>query len=236
MKTTPLLFICFLLLVTHSNATPVSAKTAHRLFSQAVGADVSSRIVSISGHRGQEHPQTWLFTVRNAQGGLMEYNMTETRFIGHRQAPAAVFGQPLSARQWKIDSTAAFLTVEKIARQSKVGFDHVNYKMRCLEASSQPAWFITLVGANNLKVGEITISATTGAVLQQLMAKSNIAAPNVTGPPAGPASYFPPTQNSHPSFWNKTKSAAGSVSSFLARITGRQPPQQQPYYQGQPAR
>lgn len=253
MKSLSTLVFLLGMIVTGMAAPGIPAKEAFRLLTKATGPAVSSKVVYVSGPLGQDQPQVWLFTIRNSQGFFVEYNMTGKKLIGSRNVPAFAVGKPITSARWKIDSASAFLTAEKIARQTKLGFDSMNYELRCAEFSDLPVWFLTLLDSRRAKIAEITISAETGAVLRKnfFAPAPAIAGPQGAPPPA-PGQTMDLNQNpqSPTTMWDKTKSTLNrsgeavkngatrtgtAIKGWLNRITGREPAPQQ-YYYGQPVR
>jgi hypothetical protein len=235
MKTLWALMACLLTLPVAGRAEGgITAKTALNLVQKPAGDQMSSKIVYVSGQRGQDQPMVWLFTIRNSQGFFVEYNMTGRRFVGSRNVPTFRVGQPINLRRWKIDSNTAFVTAEKAARAARIGFDSTSYELRCAEFSDQPVWFLTLLTVQGQKVGTITISAENGAVLQKQFFE-------VAPPRPGQTQYYPPAyagQQNRNGLWDKTKSTfqqgaqqtRSTVRGWMDRLSGK--PQPQPYLYG----
>ena len=239
MKSLTVIFCMLCFLTAGWTAEGVSAKEALQLLTKTAGADVTSKVVYISGPKGQDQPPLWLFVVRNSKGFFIEYNMTGKRFIGSRNVPGFAVGLPVTVKRWKVDSRIAFLTAEKVARKQKLGFDSTNYELRCAEFSDLPVWFMTLVDAQNRKVGEVTVSAETGAVL-----RSNFFPVPVAPASAPGAQSVAPAENA--TMWDKTKSTlskggeavkqgavktGSTIKGWLNKLSGRQSAPEQYYYQ-----
>lgn len=173
-----------------------SAQTSLRVVEKGAGVSIGPKLVSIMGVNGGDQPATWLYTIRNAQGQFFEFNVTNGRYVGSRMIAASPLGGIVASKRWKIDSAGAFAIVERLARKSKVGFDSVNYHLRCAELSDRPVWFLTLVNARSQAVGLVTLAADNGAVL------SSSFTPLAPTPPAAPqpgqTQYYTPNQASSP--------------------------------------
>lgn len=66
----------------------------------------------------------------------------------------------------KLDSRAAFTVAEGEARKARMGFDKLNYTLRCREFSREPVWTLELVDAEGDLVGKVYISGDNGEVLR----------------------------------------------------------------------
>ena len=169
------------------SAGNVPAQAGLRTVDKSSGVKIAPRVVSIMGVNGQDQPPSWLYIIQNARGDCFEFNVTNGRYLGSRGIPRVEVGKPIPARRWKIDSTQAFLLVDKMARKAKVGFESVNYHLRCAELSDRPVWFLTLLDRQSNTVGLVTLSAENGEVLNK-----SFPAANVAQQPAAPQSQPPP--------------------------------------------
>ncbi|MFV1995273.1 MAG: hypothetical protein ACC661_07535, partial [Verrucomicrobiales bacterium] len=77
-------------------------------------------------------------------------------------------GAEILKSQVKTDSRAAFLIADREARNAKVGFDSINYELRCRELSREPIWSLDLRSLNDVMVGRVYVSAKDGAVLRRV--------------------------------------------------------------------
>ena len=196
------------------SAGNVSAQAGLRTVDKSSGVKIAPRVVSIMGVNGQDQPASWLYIIQNARGDCFEFNVTNGRYLGSRGIPRVEVGRPISPRRWKIDSTQAFLLVDKMARKARVGFDSVNYHLRCAELSDRPVWFLTLLDRQSNAVGLVTLSAENGEVLSKSFPASNVAqqpaAPQYQPPPAprpGETQFYNPRQPSPQPQYNPPVSA-----------------------------
>jgi hypothetical protein len=187
----------------------VTAKEAIRTVGRDRSAQVLNAIVHVMGDGGVPQPSVWRVVAAQSNGVLREYFVGAAGVVSEgavpRSASASVTGPsvPLSAVQ--IDSNRAFAIAEKAARAAKIGFDSVSYRLRCLELSEKPAWFLQLNDLRGVKVGEISISASTGKVLRMAWFQ----------PPAPTAAPARPGQATGPVVWNR---AAPAVNRGVAGV------------------
>ncbi len=256
MKTHSLLLAAFTFtLSTGLAAGGNSAREAIRTVAREKGSDVMTRIVNVSGSRGQDQPHVWrIVTQRPGGPGFLEYFVQGGRIVNSGPVSASnaasISGHAIPQKKLKYDSTAAFAVAEKAARTAKSGFDSADYDLRCLELSDRPVWFITLWNGTGGRSGEVTVAADTGQILRKAFFAPGAVVTAGRGPArgAGPALqnavYQPAPQSG---IWDKTKSgvtrgavvvkdsvvnASGKVRGFFNRVMGR--PEQPEYLYSQP--
>ena len=89
-----------------------------------------------------------------------------------------------------LDSEGAFSIAEEQAKSVKLGFDSVNYLLRCEDSNSAPVWVIQLLDDKRRTLGSISIAADTGAVIAKDFGNDR------GGPTAPSSSKVPARENS----------------------------------------
>ncbi len=187
--TRQVLFISLLALAAPSIAcAQATGKAAMRLVARDRGADYLSRMLHLYGENGVPQPSVWRVVARDRQNAVREFFVTKGAIVAEGVIPPAkangISGTALPMARLAIDSDAAFTKAEQAARTAKVGFDRLQYQLRCLELSNNAAWFITLLNAQGMKVGEVSVGASTGTVLTQTWFRRPLAVAGGPPPPA----------------------------------------------------
>lgn len=177
-----------------------TAKEAIRIVGRDRGADYLSRMLHVFGENGLPQPAVWRLVARDGVGAVREFFVSKGAIIAEGVIPPAkangISGTTLPMERLKVDSDGAFSKAELAARLAKVGFDRVNYQLRCLELSTNPAWFIALVDGQGVRVGEVCVGAGTGTIVTQTWLRRPLA---VAGGPV------PPAPVAAPNFWERTR-------------------------------
>lgn len=198
-----ILFLLSLAVLSAPSVAPAQAtgKEAIRIVGRDRGADYLPRMLHLFGPGGVPQPAVWRVVARDAKGAVREFYVSEGAIISEGIIPPAkangISGTPLPMHRLNIDSKEAFEKAEVAARTAKVGFDHLNYQLRCLELSTNAAWFIALEDAQGGRVGEVCVGASTGTIISQNWFRQPLA---VAGKPLPPTA--PPPQ---PGLWDRTK-------------------------------
>ena len=251
--------LCLCAMNTHAwSAGNVSAQAGLRMVDKTTGVKIAPRVVSIMGVKGQNQPLSWLYIIQNAKGQCFEFNVTNGRYLGSRGIPRVDVGKPIPAHRWKIDSTQAFALIDKMARKAKVGFDSVNFHLRCAELSDRPVWFLTLLDNQSKAVGLVTLSAENGEVLSKSFPAANVAQQyqQPAAPKPGQTQYYTPRQSANQTQSNPPVSAppsstldgvgqtiargaaqvGGTVKGWFNKLRGQPSPPAPTPYSGQPVR
>ncbi len=198
--TFPILVCLAVLLPSAAALAQGSAKEAMRIVARDRGADYLPRMLHIFGENGLPQPAIWRVVARDSRGVVREFFVSKGAIISEGPIPPArangISGTPLPMHRLNIDSGAAFEKAELAARTAKVGFDRLNYQLRCLELSSNAAWFIALIDGQGARVGEVCVGASTGSIVSQTWLRRPLTAAGVAVPPAPPAG---------PNLWQRTK-------------------------------
>ena len=154
--------------ITFAQAT---GKEAIRIVGRERGADYLARMLHLFGENGLPQPAVWRVVARDAQGAVREFYVSKGAIIAEGVIPPArangISGTPLAMPRLTIDSSTAFQKADAAARVAKVGFDRINYQLRCLEISNNAAWFIALIDTTGARVGEVCVGASTGSIITQ---------------------------------------------------------------------
>jgi hypothetical protein len=167
------------------------AKEAIRALARERGADLLNRVVHVVGHRGAQQPAVWRIVVRENHGMLREFFLSNGQVISEGLVPAKaaqqLAGAAVPMKSVTADSADAFAKADAIAREARIPFTSVNYQLRCLELSQNPAWFLQLMDSQGNRVGALSISAATGEILSRQW--FTVAAAPVARPVLQPARY-----------------------------------------------
>ncbi len=150
----------------------LSARGALELISERFGAERVEWIVEMRGYDGVPDPDEWEVTAWDPRSRFLvrEY------WAGDREATdegsnddyypeRSPFGF-VRVTDLKLDSKAAFVIAEAEARKAKMGFDSLNYSLRCREFSREPVWTLELMDSAGYIAGKVYISGATGEVLR----------------------------------------------------------------------
>ncbi|MEM0895560.1 MAG: hypothetical protein AAGJ79_01650 [Verrucomicrobiota bacterium] len=150
-----------------------SAKTALDMILDRHGEPFTRNIVKISATGGIPVPQEWTVTTHNPNSPtlLHQFVVNDRRAIDEgasndfypRVRPTGF----VKRQDIQLDSIDAFQILNREAQAAKIGFDSVNYMLRCREFSTEPVWTLSAVDAQNRIAGVIDVSAQTGAVLRK---------------------------------------------------------------------
>ena len=152
--------------------TGISARAALDFLSRQYGADKVEWVVEMRGSDGVPTPEEWEVFVYDPDTRFL----TREYWVGDGEAtnegPAddyfpdrSTFGY-IRVTDLKLDSAAAFTIAEGEARKARMGFDRLNYTLRCREFSREPVWTLELVDSAGALVGKVYISGSTGEVLR----------------------------------------------------------------------
>lgn len=152
-------------------APRITGKAAMRIVARERGAEYLPRMLHLVGEHGMDQPPVWRVIARDGKGAVREFYVGNRGILSDGVLPPrhanGISATPLPMHRLNIDSDTAFAKAEAAAKAAKIGFDSVNFQLRCLELSNNAAWFITLFNARGERVGELSIGASTGTVLTQ---------------------------------------------------------------------
>ena len=151
-----------------------SEKDALTVLNRDVPGKPLDRVVQVVGIRGQHQPKEWRIVVRDeAQPEVFHLYMIQGQRVVRREAVrkdyrGEVPEEAIRYQDLRIDSNRVFMIADREAKAAKIGFDSVNYELRCPEFSQQPVWFVDLRDSRGGTVGRIFLSAKTGLVLNRI--------------------------------------------------------------------
>ena len=155
-----------------AHAQRIPAKVALDRVAKLHGDRFVEKIVEMKGSRGQSQPEEWELIVFDPSS---EYLLREF-WIGDRRATNEGVNydyypkrQPagfINLRRLKLGSVEAFNVLNKEADRARIGFDSIDYHLRCREFSDEPIWTLTAKDENGYQVARIDLSGETGQVLR----------------------------------------------------------------------
>jgi len=98
---------------------------------------------------------------------------------------------PINLSKVAIDSRQAFALADQAARKAGIGFDAMNYQLRCRDLRNEPVWVLSPMDSARRAVGVVYISAITGETLRTVWHRPG---PMTTSTPP-PASGQPRVDN-----------------------------------------
>lgn len=131
-----------------------------------------SRGVEITGSAGQPDPVVWTITSYDPKSPTMLREATVRNGVAKDRGASKEYypkRQPdgfFLLRKVKLDSPDAFKVADKEAAGAEVGFDSIDYRLRCREFTDDPVWTLRLRDINGTVVGVIDMSAESGKVLR----------------------------------------------------------------------
>jgi len=150
----------------------IPAVSALRRVGTLHGDKYISKIVRMRGKGGQPQPREWWITVYDPAAPYLvhEFWVGDTRATdeGPNTDYYPVQTPPgfIPAQNIKLDSVDAFEVLNQEANRAKIGFDSVNYFLRCREFSEEPVWTLQAINTKGASVGFVDLSAQTGKVLR----------------------------------------------------------------------
>jgi hypothetical protein len=150
----------------------IPAREALATLAKQFGEDRIEWVVEMRGFDGIPDPPEWEVFMHDPNTRYL----TREYWVGDREATnegaadeffpdRSPFGY-FRISELKLDSKAAFTIAEGEARKARMGFDKLNYFLRCREFSREPVWMLELVDASDDLVGKVYISGDTGEVLR----------------------------------------------------------------------
>lgn len=137
--------------------------------------ELLSKMVEIEGARGATQPDSWTFLFQDptARGGVRELILQSGAILSERtplRGYSGVGDLPVMAvDRLKLDSNAAFLLANQEAVRLGAGFHWVNYTLRTDAVGGRGAlWNLELIDYLGVPVGNLSISAETGKIVQPL--------------------------------------------------------------------
>ena len=163
--------VCVALLVL---ATPVWAQSnatayeALRVVGRDFGHGALSRMISITGRKGDPQPEKWKIVVEDPQGrGVRELHVADGKIDSDDEADRDVAGSTKGATidvsRLNLDSSGAYAVASHTAEASHTNFATADYTLRT-DDRGEPTWIVTLRNTSSRPVGTIYIGGTRGTV------------------------------------------------------------------------
>ncbi len=163
----------FLLLTAALHAqSSIPANTCLERLRARFGPDITDHLIEMTGTQADPQPAEWRVTLGDpAHGGQPHEFWVGDRRVTDEGVSREYYPEKLpkgfiARKRLKLDSTQAFAIAEQVARDAKVGFDGVNYKLHCREYSDEPVWTLTLLSADAEILASIHLSAESGDLLR----------------------------------------------------------------------
>lgn len=140
--------------------------------SEKHGVRYLAKIVEMKGERGQAQPTEWELIVYDPTNDylLREFWIGDTRAtnegINYDYYPKRQPAGFINIAKLKYGSVEAFKVLDREAERAKIGFDSIDYHLRCREFTDEPIWTLTANDADGRRVGRLDLSALTGRVLR----------------------------------------------------------------------
>lgn len=197
------LFVCVLFLGGPAASRAEEGQSAFKAsikLEDRYGSKPLANLVEMRGDGGQPQPTEWWFTVHNKTSKYLMHTfwvgmdrITDEGDSGeyYPKNPPSGFFNPA---RLKLDSSDAFTIAETAAKKAGIGFDWVDYRLRCREFSNEPVWILKMYDKWRQLAGSVAISAHTGTVLRTIWIRRASIEPWVRpeikdsahGPPASP--------------------------------------------------
>ena len=163
--------VCVALLVL---ATPVwaeenaTAYQALRVVGKDFGRGALSRMISITGRKGDPQPEKWKIVLEDPDGrGVRELQIADGKIDSDerpdRDVAGSAEGATIDVSRLNLDSSGAYAVASHTAEASHTGFATADYTLRTDERG-EPIWIVTLRNRSSHPVGTIYIGATGGTV------------------------------------------------------------------------
>ena len=138
------------------------------------GSKFVQKIVQMTGAYGQSQPEEWRMVVYDAtsESMLREFWIGDTRATNeganydfYPKHPPSGF---INLQRLKFGSMKAFTILDREASGARIGFDTIDYLLRCREFSDEPIWTLTAKNADGYEVARIYLSGESGQVLRTI--------------------------------------------------------------------
>ncbi len=149
-----------------------TAKTALARIESRIGEPYTRHVVKIKALDGDPNPDDWQITGHDPTsptklrefrvGGIRAVDLGVNDDFYPRVRPTGF----VKREDIQLDSIDAFAILNREAAAAKIGFDSVNYLLRCREFSTEPIWTLSAIDNRGRTAGVIDISAKSGQVLR----------------------------------------------------------------------
>jgi hypothetical protein len=145
----------------------LTAYDALRVVGVHINRDAVTRVISVTGIKGDPQPETWRILIddRRGNGGVREVQVRNGQVSSDR--PSSVVGSSegatINTARLNLDSSGAFAVASHTADKSGTRFETASYTLRTDERGD-PTWIVTLHARSGRPVGTIYIGANRGSV------------------------------------------------------------------------
>jgi hypothetical protein len=145
----------------------LTAYDALRVVGVHINRDAVTRVISVTGIKGDPQPETWRILIddRRGNGGVREVQVRNGKVSSDR--PSSVVGSSegatINTARLNLDSSGAFAVASHTADKSGTRFETASYTLRTDERGD-PTWIVTLHARSGRPVGTIYIGANRGNV------------------------------------------------------------------------
>jgi hypothetical protein len=179
--------------VAPSSSLPPTALDALGAFKVHTQRERVTGLVELRGAAGTPTPEVWHLVIFEPASPtkLAEYSIRGPR-VEHRGPNKDYYPQREPAGYFdmakvNVDCAGAFRIADREAGKAMIGFDLIDYKLRCREFSDEPVWILSLRANDGTTKGTVTLSAIGGKVLRTVWNK-----PGPAGRPFPDDSAIPP--------------------------------------------
>ncbi|PWU11556.1 MAG: hypothetical protein C5B47_00700 [Verrucomicrobia bacterium] len=170
--------LCIFLGITTNYAFADTAFQAVQVLKAERGLEPANAVCEIRGERGGPDPKNWVLLLNDprSRSGVREIVVSGKKIISDR-TPIAEYGGVgslpiLNTESLRLDSSDAFRIANKEAANLGVGFHWLDYKL--IRGDKGAIWRLYLTDYLGNPVGNILISADTGAILRPLQLDPDI--------------------------------------------------------------
>lgn len=163
-----------------------SAYQALRAIAAVRDQSVLNRVTEVKGLSGTPQPDKWTVVLDDplARGGVREIEVANGHIVSERTPVKAYSGVgeavSMNFQKLNLDSEGAFTVADDVARKANIGFEAVDYVLRCDDTNSAPTWVLQLLDENRHSVGTVSIAADSGMVVSKSFGGSRFGAVDAT--------------------------------------------------------
>ena len=160
--------------------------------------DKVTGLVELRGAAGTPTPEVWQLVIYEPRSPtkLAGFSIRGPRVEDHgpskeyypQREPAGFFDMA----KVNVDCAGAFRIADREAGKAMIGFDVIDYHLRCREFSDEPVWILTLRTSAGLVNGSVTLSAISGKVLRTVWTRPAPGGRAFPEDSAIPAEFRPP--------------------------------------------
>ena len=151
--------------------TAIEALTAFKAYS---AREKVTGLVELRGSDGTPTPATWTLVAFEPRSPtkFKTYSIrglhVEDRGPNKDYSPAHQPGGYFELPKVNVDCAGAFRIADREAGKAMIGFDLIDYTLRCREFTAEPVWTLTLRSKAGAVAGTVAISAAGGKVLRTI--------------------------------------------------------------------